>query len=101
LFKGKNEGNLSSILSGTSRRSVTFKGDIQNFFAAIRDKPPKTVKLMLARWPFSLLRNNVELPRKFWRRLEGRVRGSRTLTLDKVTGNFELKSRVSKMSLTT
>lgn len=62
-----------------------------HFFAAINAKPPKSVRLMLASVRSFLIENDVEFSQKFWRRLIGKVRGSRALTLDKVPSNVELR----------
>jgi integrase len=46
-----------------------------------------------------LVENNVELPSKFWRRISGRIKGSRPLTLDKVPSNAELKRIILHMPI--
>jgi len=88
---GENDHKLEQYVEHyfTEKRDV--KEDIQNFFAAIKGKPPKSVRLMLAAVRSFLIENDVELPTKFWRRLLGKVRGSRALTLDKVPSNRELR----------
>jgi hypothetical protein len=59
----------------TEQRNV--EQDIQNFYVAIKEQPPKTVRLKLAAVRSFLIENNTELTQKFWRRLIGRVKGSR------------------------
>jgi integrase len=68
-----------------------YEQDIQNFLAEIKDKAPMTTRLYLSAVRMFLLENNVELKQLFWRRLIGRVKGSRALTLDKVPSNEELR----------
>jgi integrase len=46
-----------------------------------------------------LVENNVELPSKFWRRISGRIKGSRPLTLDKIPSNAELKRIILHMPI--
>jgi integrase len=81
----------------TEKRDI--EEDVQNFFSVIADKPPKTVRLMLAAVKTFLVENDVELPAKFWRRLIGRTRGSRALTLDKVPSNVEFRRVISHMPI--
>jgi len=73
----------------TEKRS--YEEDIQNFLVEVKGMAPKTVKLRLSAVRVFLLENGVELSQQFWRRLRGRVKGSRALTLDKVPSNVELR----------
>jgi integrase len=68
-----------------------YEEDMQNFLVEIKSLAPKTVKLKLSAIKTFLLENGVELSQMFWRRLGGRVKGSRALTLDKVPSNVELR----------
>jgi hypothetical protein len=45
------------------------------------------------------MENGVELPGLFWRRLRGRKKGSRALTLDKVPSNAELRKVLNHMPI--
>jgi len=94
---GEEEGKLEEHAERyfTEKRDV--EGDIQNFLAAINDKPPKSVRLCLTAVRTFLIENDVELPSKFWRCLIKRVRGSRALTLDKVPSNVELRRVIMHM----
>ena len=76
-----------------------FEEDIQNFLKHIRDKPPKSVNLMLAAVRIFLVENDVELSDKFWKRLRGRVKGSRALTLDKVPSNVEFRKILTHLPI--
>jgi len=68
-----------------------YEEDMRNFLASVKKMAPKTVKQRLSAVRVFLLENDVELPQKFWRRLRGRVRGNRALTLDKVPNNLQLR----------
>jgi len=96
---GENEGKLEQHAERyfTEKRNV--QGDIENFFVAIKEKPPKSVRLMLAAVRTFLVENDVELPQKFWRRLRVKVRGSRALTLDKVPSNVEFRRILMHMPI--
>ena len=65
--------------------------DIEKFFVSIKDRPPKTVKLMLAGVKTFLMENDIELRQSFWKKLKRRTKGSRAVTLDRVPSNKELK----------
>ena len=73
--------------------------DVEEFLVAIKDRPPKTVRLFIAAVKTFLLENSIELPQVFWRRLGGRIRGSRALTLDKVPSNLELRKVLQHMAI--
>ena len=82
-------------LDGLAERYFTekrnYEEDIQNFLVEIKALAPKTVKLRLSAVRVFLLENGIELSQQFWRRLRGRIKGSRALTLDKVPSNIELR----------
>ena len=94
---GENEGRLEEHAERYFNEKRDVERDIQNFLAAINDKPPKSVRLCLTAVRTFLIENDVELPAKFWRRLIKRVRGSRALTLDKVPSNVELRRIIMHM----
>ncbi len=88
---GEDEGKLEQHAERYFKEKRNVEEDIHSFFASIKGKPPKTVRLMLAAVRTFLVECNVELPQKFWRRLRVRIRGSRALTLDRVPSNRELR----------
>jgi len=96
---GENEGKLEQHAERYFTEKRDIQGDIQNFFVAIKDKPPKSVRLMLAAVRSFLVENDVELSEKFWRRLRGRMRGGRALTLDKVPSNVEFRRILMHMPI--
>jgi integrase len=81
----------------TSKRD--YEKDIQDYFALITQKPPKTVSVSLACVRTFLAENDVELPAKFWRRLRRLIHGSRALTQDHVPNNQELKRIIMHMPI--
>ena len=66
--------------------------DLQNFLLAIAKRPPKTQRLFLSCVKTFLLENDIELKEREWRRLSGRIKGSRARTQDRVPSNTELKT---------
>ena len=96
---GENEHKLEDQAERYFNEKRDLEEDMQNFFVAIKDKPPKSVKLMLAAVKSFFIENELELSQKFWRRLRGRIRGSRALTLDKIPNNRELKRILMHMPI--
>lgn len=79
--------------------SRNYEDDLRTFFSSIKASPPKTVSLVLAAVRTFLMENDVELPAIFWRRLRGRKKGTRALTLDKVPSNIEFRRILSHMPI--
>ena len=76
-----------------------YEEDVKTFFSSIEERPPKTIRLMLSAMRVFLEENDVELPAKFWRRLGGRKKEARALTLDKVLSNLELRRILAHMNV--
>jgi integrase len=79
--------------------SRNYEEDIKNFLHTIKDKPPKTIRLMLSVAKSFLIENEVELPERFWRRMSKKVKGTRALTLDIVPSNDQLRRIISHMPI--
>jgi len=73
--------------------------DIEKFFTAIKDKPPKTIRLMISAIRTFLIENGIEIKEAFWRRLRKRIKGKRALTIDVVPNNNELKQIILHMPI--
>ncbi len=73
--------NERNGLEGLAERYLNdkrnYEEDIQTFLIAIKDYAPKTVKLRLTAVRMFLLENGIEMSQQFWRRIRGRVRGTR------------------------
>jgi integrase len=76
-----------------------YEEDIEKFFISIKDKPPKTIRLMISAIRTFLIENGIELKEAFWRRLRKRIKGTRALTIDKVPSNNELKQIILHMPI--
>jgi integrase len=94
---GNNEDKVEEHAERYFNEERDVEKDMEDFFLAIKDKPPKSVKLMLTGVRGFLIENDVELPQKFWRRLRRKIRGSRALTIDKVPSNLELRRIIMHM----
>lgn len=91
IIYGENEHSLEERAEQYFQEKRNIEQDIQNFFVTIKDKPPKTIRLLIAAVKSFLIENDVELSQKFWRRLIGRVKGSKARTTDRVPPNIELR----------
>jgi integrase len=65
--------------------------DIQAFQSAIGERPPKTVRLYIACIRSLLIENDIELSQRFWRRVNGRIKGTRAQTHDHVPSHTEFR----------
>jgi integrase len=82
----------------TETRNV--EDDITNFYASIKDKSPKTIKMMISAVKSFFISQNIELSTNFWRSLLGHNRlGSKALTQDRVPSNKELRQIINPMPL--
>jgi len=68
-----------------------YEEDVEKFFISIKERPPKTIILMLSGVRTFLAENDIELKQTFWRKLRRRIKGSRARTKDKVPSNKELR----------
>ena len=73
--------------------------DIEGFLASLQGRPPKTIRLFIAVVKIFLLENKFELPQLYWRRLRGRIKGSRALTMDKIPSNLELRKIIQHLPI--
>ena len=93
------EGSLEELSERYFKEQRDYEKDLQTFLAQIKDKPPKTVNLLLSATRTFLLENKVELSQLFWKRLRGRVKGSKAWTEDKVPSNIELRKIITNLPL--
>jgi len=88
-------------LEGASDRYFTedrnYEEDVREFFAKIKEHPPKSVFTWLGALKSFLIENDVELPQKFWRAIRRKKKGSRALTQDIVPSNKQLRMILSHM----
>jgi len=92
-------GDLDECAERYFSEDRDYEADVNNFFVSIRDRPPKSVSIMLTAVKSFLIENGVELSERFWRRLRKRRKGNRALTLDKVPSNEELRRIIVHMPI--
>jgi len=73
------------------------QNDVEAFLARVKDKAPKTLRLLLSTVRVFLAENEVELPQMFWRKLRKRLGGSRAVTEVYVPSNKELRQILTHM----
>lgn len=76
-----------------------YEEDIRKFFAEIKNRPPKTIRLMLSAVRTFLSENDIELPEKFWRSIRRKIKGRRALTIDEIPSNEQLRRIISHMDV--
>lgn len=74
------------------RKKRNYGEDVKKFFISMKNNAPKTIRLGLTAVKMFLMENDVEFPEKFWRGLRRKIKGSRTITQDRVPSNEELRS---------
>jgi integrase len=95
----KNEKNLdecAEIYFGEKRK---YEDDLYSFLKNLEGKPPKTIRLMISAVKSFLIKNDVEIPQRFWRRLSRKIKGSRARTIDHVPSNIELRRLLMHMPI--
>ena len=73
--------------------------DIQKFLKSINGKAPLTIKLKICSIKTFFIENDVELPKKFWKRLNRLNKGNRALTLDRIPTKAEFKKILLHMPI--
>jgi integrase len=76
-----------------------YEKDIQTFMKSLNGQAPLTIKLKVSNIKTFLLENDIELPQKFWNKINRRIKGSRALTLDRIPTNTELKKLLLHMPI--
>ncbi|MCK4885537.1 tyrosine-type recombinase/integrase [Candidatus Bathyarchaeota archaeon] len=73
--------------------------DIRNFLKYLNGLAPLSIKLKLSIAKTFLTENDVELPQKFWKRINRLIKGSRALTLDRIPTKAEFKRLLMHMPI--
>lgn len=61
-----------------------YEEDVENLLTSLKGRPPKTVRHRIAAVKVFLVENDVELNGKFWKRISGKIKGSRAWTEDRI-----------------
>jgi integrase len=76
-----------------------YEKDVEAFLKHLNGAAPLTIKLKISNVKTFLLENDVELPQKFWRKINRRIKGSRALTLDRIPTSDEMKKLLLHMPI--
>lgn len=90
---------LESLVEKYLEEKRDYKKDIENFLISLKELPPISARTRISALKIFLLENEVELPQRFWRKIRGRIKGSRPATLDKVPDLKEFKNILSHLPL--
>jgi integrase len=91
LYEEATPENLDAIAEKYFSEKRDYEKDIRNFLSSLNGSAPLTIRLKLSSIKTFLIENEVELPLKFWRMVNRRIKGSRALTLDRIPTTSELK----------
>ena len=75
------------------------EADLKAYVQKFSDKPPLTVRLMISAVKSFLIENDVDLPLKFWRSLNRKVRGTRAATMDAPPSKDQLRRIITHMPI--
>jgi len=90
---------LDALAERYFREERDYEEDIQKFMKSLNGAAPLTIKLKVSNVKTFLLENDIELPQKFWNKINRRIKGSRALTLDRIPTNTELKQLLLHMPI--
>jgi len=96
---GEPTGNLDAAAEKYFSEPRDHAACVEAFMVALKGAPPKTRRAYLSAVKTFLLENGVELPQRFWRRLRGRIKGSRAVSEEKVPTREELRSIMQHLPL--
>jgi len=94
-----NDSDLDETAEKYFSENRNHEKDIQNFKQSLNGSAPLTTKLKLSSIKTFFIEMEVELPLKFWRKMNRKVKGSRALTLDRIPTNAELKQLLLHMPI--
>jgi integrase len=81
----------------SERRNI--EEDVRNFLKSLNGLAPLSIKLKMSIVKTFLTENDVELPQKFWKRINRMIKGSRALTLDRIPTIKEFKKILLHMPI--
>jgi len=91
--------NLDEMAKKYFSEKRDYEKDVRNFLSSLNGSAPLTIRLKLSSIKSFLIENDVELPLKFWRMINRKMKGSRALTLDRTPTIAELKQILMHMPI--
>jgi integrase len=98
-FLEENDHELEAQAKRYLEDSRSYQDDINNFVEHEKEKSNAyTIRIQLSVIRTFFMENDIELPQKFWRGLNKRIKGTRAVTQDKIPTPSELRSILGYMS---
>jgi len=91
--------DLDTIAEKYFNENRDYEKDVQNFHKSLNGSAPLTIRLKMSGVKSFFIDNKIELPQKFWRKINRKIKGSRALTLDRIPTNTELKKLMLHMPI--
>lgn len=99
IYEETTPENLDDIAEKYFSQKRDYQKDIRNFLTSLNGSAPLTIRLKLSSLKTFFIENEVELPLKFWRMINRKIKGSRALTLDRIPTKSELKQILMHMPI--
>ncbi len=91
--------NLEEMNEKYFNENRNIEEDVRNFLKSLNGLAPLSIKLKLSITKTFLQENDIELPQKFWKRINRLIKGSRALTLDRIPTPKEFKKILMHMPI--
>jgi integrase len=99
MYEEAKRKQLDSLAEKYFNEKRDYEKDVEDFLNHLNGAAPLTIKLKISNVKTFLLENNVEIPQKFWRKVNRRINGSRALNLDRIPTSDELKKLLFHMPI--
>ena len=98
LIYGKTEP-LEDLAKQYFSENRNYEEDVESLLSSMHGRPPKTVRHRIASVKVFLVENDVELNAKFWKRITGKIKGSRAWTEDRIPTQEEFRRILNHLPL--
>ena len=99
IYEEATPENLDEMAEQYFSEKRNHEQDIKKFLKSLNGSAPLSIRLKLSSIKTFFIENEVELPLKFWRMINRRIKGSRALTLDRIPTTSELKKILMHMPI--
>lgn len=94
-----NKNNLEEFNRKYFTEQRNIEEDVINFLKSLNVFAPLSKKLKMSLVKTYLQENDIELPQKFWKKINRKIKGSRALTLDRLPTKTEFKRLLMHMPI--
>ena len=99
VYPKTNKDNLEEFNRKYFTEKRNIEEDIVNFLKTLKEYAPLSKKLKISIAKTYLQENDVELPQKFWKKINRKIKGSRALTLDRLPTKKEFNKLLMHMPI--